>query len=61
MVSVEVSGSVPLTAVQRERLAELADALIAATALESGLTVLTGNTKHFVPIAGLEVESFEPA
>ena len=40
---------------------QMADALIAATALESGLTVLTGNTKHFVPIAGLEVESFEPA
>lgn len=40
---------------------QAADALIAATALENGLTVLTANTKHFTPITGLKVEAFEPA
>ena len=39
---------------------QLADALIAATALVSGLAVLTANAKHFAPIAGLKVETFEP-
>ena len=34
------------------------DALIAATALEHQLRVLTGNTKHFTPITGLEIEQF---
>jgi predicted nucleic acid-binding protein len=37
----------------------LGDALIAATAIEHGLTVLTANTKHFTPIEGLQVERFE--
>jgi len=37
---------------------QLGDALIAATALEHGLPVLTGNTKHFSPINGLSVEAF---
>jgi len=39
---------------------QMADALIAATALENGLTVLTANARHFTPVAGLEVEIFEP-
>lgn len=34
------------------------DALIAATALAHQLRLLTGNSKHFAPIAGLEVEKF---
>jgi predicted nucleic acid-binding protein len=38
----------------------LADALIAATAIEHDLTVLTGNTKHFTPITALRVEAFAP-
>jgi hypothetical protein len=38
----------------------LADALIAATALEHNLTLLTGNTKHFSPIEQLNIERFEP-
>lgn len=37
----------------------LADALIAATALEHGLPLLTGNIKHFGAIEGLNVEPFD--
>lgn len=36
----------------------LADALVAATATEHSLTLLTGNTKHFSAIPGLSVEAF---
>jgi predicted nucleic acid-binding protein len=35
--------------------------LIAATALEHGLALLTANIKHFSPIEGLSVEHFDPA
>ena len=38
---------------------QLGDALIAATALEHHLPVLTGNVKHFSAIANLRVERFE--
>jgi len=38
----------------------LADAFIAATALTHGLTLLTGNYKHFSKIRGLEVKRFIP-
>lgn len=38
---------------------QLGDALIAATALEHNLTLLTGNIKHFVPIESLKIERFE--
>lgn len=38
----------------------LADALIAATALEHGFTLLTANAKHFSAIDGLRLERFEP-
>lgn len=38
---------------------QLGDALIAATALEHDLTVLTGNAKHFGAVGGLQVERFE--
>ena len=63
----------PLTPAITERATELmitlslshglqsGDALIAATALEHQLRVLTGNTKHFTPITGLEVEKFSIA
>ena len=37
---------------------QMGDALIAATALEHRLTVLTGNAKHFAVVAGLGVEAF---
>ncbi len=39
---------------------QLGDALIAATALEHGRTVLTANAKHFRPIDGLQLETFTP-
>lgn len=39
---------------------QLGDALIAATALEHKLILLTANTKHFTPIPLLAVERFEP-
>ena len=39
---------------------QLGDALIAATALEHHLPLLTGNTKHFAPIPELTIESFVP-
>ena len=39
---------------------QLGDALIAGTALEHDLKVLTANTKHFNPISGLKVEPFTP-
>lgn len=39
---------------------QLADALIAATALEHGLTILTSNAKHFSAVDGLTVEVFVP-
>lgn len=38
----------------------MGDALIAATGLEHGLTVLTANTKHFSAIETLAVECFMP-
>ena len=37
---------------------QMGDALIAATALEHGLPVLTANIKHFGAIQGLPVEAF---
>ena len=39
---------------------EAGDALIAATAVENGLTLCTGNTKHFGAIEGLQVKRFVP-
>ena len=38
---------------------QAADALIAATAIEHNLTLLTGNIKHFAPIEQLKIERFE--
>ena len=39
---------------------QLGDALIAATALEYDLSVLTANVKHFGAVDGLRVEIFVP-
>lgn len=40
---------------------QLGDALIAATALEHHIPVLTANAKHFSAIQALDVERFDPA
>jgi predicted nucleic acid-binding protein len=37
---------------------QLADALIAATALEHGLVLLTSNTGHFQAVKALKFEAF---
>ena len=39
---------------------QLADALIAATALVNGLPMLTGNDKHYTMIKELELIKFKP-
>jgi len=39
---------------------QLADALIAATAIERKLAVVTSNTKHFQLVKTLKVEAFKP-
>ncbi|BDI03698.1 type II toxin-antitoxin system VapC family toxin [Sphaerotilus microaerophilus] len=39
---------------------QMGDALIAATALEHGLPVLTGNVKHFAAVPALQIEGFVP-
>ena len=39
---------------------QMGDALIAATALEHWLSVLTANVKHFGAVEGLTVEAFLP-
>lgn len=39
------------------RLAD-ADVIIAASALESGMTLVTGNTRHFSRIDGLKIENW---
>jgi len=38
----------------------LADALIAATAVEHNLTLITGNRKHYRPIRDLDLKVFRP-
>ena len=39
---------------------QMGDALIAATALEHGLPVLTGNVKYFAAVPGVLIEAFAP-
>ena len=39
---------------------ELADALIASTAIEHGLDLLTGNVKHYKKIKNLSLKNFRP-
>lgn len=37
------------------------DAIIAATAMENDLTLISGNTKHFKHIPGLQLKTFRPS
>lgn len=39
---------------------QMGDALIAATAIEHQLLVLTANVKHFSAVSGLKIEAFVP-
>jgi predicted nucleic acid-binding protein len=39
---------------------ELADALIAATALSHGLPLFTGNARHYQPVKNLVLKMFKP-
>ena len=39
---------------------QMGDALIAATALDHGLPILTANVRHFSVVEGLEIEPFLP-
>jgi len=39
---------------------QVADALIAATARETGEILATGNVRHFRPVAGLRLKTFRP-
>lgn len=39
---------------------QMGDALIASTAIEHQLPVLTGNVKHFGAVGGLQIEAFVP-
>ncbi len=43
--------------IAREFGVRLPDALIAATAIEHGLSVVTGNRKHFEPIRGVRLRA----
>jgi len=38
----------------------MADALVAATAVQHGAVLLTANTKHFKPVDGLQMLTFKP-
>lgn len=70
MFELRKANVLPLTPAITQRATELmetlslshglqaADALVAATALDHQLTLLTGNTKHFEPVGGLSVEKF---
>ncbi|EHQ52628.1 hypothetical protein ECTPHS_08056 [Ectothiorhodospira sp. PHS-1] len=39
---------------------QMADAMIAATAMELGLPLLTANDRHYRHIDGLQIELFRP-
>lgn len=58
---VDVDRAIAETAgrIARESGTRLSDALIAATALERGLSVVTRNRKHFEPIRGIRLRSLD--
>lgn len=59
----EAIGAMASALIEQHALAhgiQLADALVAATAIESGIPLCTENAKHFRPIHGLSVVGFRP-
>ena len=38
----------------------MADSMIAATAVIFGVTLLTANAKHYMPIRGIQIKRFKP-
>ena len=59
----ESIGAIASALIEQHALAhglQLADALIAATAIESGLQLCTANAKHFRPIRALSRVAFRP-
>jgi predicted nucleic acid-binding protein len=59
----EAMGSTAAVLIEQHSLAhgiQVVDALIAATAIESGWPLCTGNAKHFRAISGLARVAFHP-
>jgi predicted nucleic acid-binding protein len=59
----EAIGDAAVALIEEHALAnglQLADALIAATALDAGEVLATGNARHFRAIRRLEVKAFRP-
>jgi predicted nucleic acid-binding protein len=59
----ELIGSAAVSIIEQHALAhgiQVADALIAATAIQSGQPLCTANTKHFRAIGGLSLIGFRP-
>ncbi|MEO5922282.1 MAG: PIN domain-containing protein [Bryobacteraceae bacterium] len=59
----EPIGSAAATLIEQHAVShgiQLADALIAASVLDAGDALCTGNVKHFRPIRGLSLAAFRP-
>jgi tRNA(fMet)-specific endonuclease VapC len=57
--SAELSGDIYADLRQRGITIGTSDLLIAGTALERGLTLVTNNEKHYEPIQGLKIENWK--
>ena len=61
-ISEEVSGKAMFFVEQHflSHAVEIADALIGASAIAHGLPLLTGNDKHYLALAGIQIRKFRP-